>query len=82
MTEGDPVQGATIGPGPVGDTLRAAREAQGLTLDDVSARTRVPLRHLESIEASAYASLPSGAYAVGFARAYARAVGLSDAAIA
>jgi transcriptional regulator with XRE-family HTH domain len=67
---------------PAGEQLRAAREAQGLTLDDVSARTRVPMRHLESIERSEYASLPSGAYAVGFARAYARAVGLSDAAIA
>ncbi|WP_375427352.1 helix-turn-helix domain-containing protein [uncultured Sphingomonas sp.] len=90
MTEGDPVQGpvqgsgssGATGPDTVGDQLRAAREALGLTLDDVGARTRVPLRHLRSIEAGAYAGLPSGAYAVGFARAYARAVGLSDAAVA
>ena len=82
MTEGDPVQGGATGPEPAGATLRAAREARGLTLDDVSARTRVPLRHLEAIEAGAYATLPSGAYAVGFARAYARAVGVSDALIA
>ncbi|WP_375404642.1 helix-turn-helix domain-containing protein [uncultured Sphingomonas sp.] len=86
MAEGDPVPGPVQGeaaePGPVGDTLRAAREAQGLTLDEISARTRVPKRHLASIEAGAYASLPSGAYAVGFARAYARAVGLSDVGVA
>ncbi|TKD50030.1 helix-turn-helix domain-containing protein [Sphingomonas baiyangensis] len=65
-----------------GDRLRDAREAQGLTLADIAQRTRIPLRHLESIEASTYASLPSITYAMGFARAYARAVGLDEVAIA
>ncbi|MFX8086635.1 helix-turn-helix transcriptional regulator, partial [Acinetobacter baumannii] len=52
-----------------------------LTLDDVAARTRVPMRHLEAIELSNYAGLPSPTYAVGFAKAYARAVGLDEVAI-
>ena len=69
-------------PKSVGETLRAAREAQGLDLAAVSARTRVPLRHLEAIEAGDYQSLPSPTYAVGFARAYARAVGADEVAIA
>ena len=48
----------------------------------MAARTRVPLRHLEAIEQGAYEALPSQTYAVGFARAYARAVGLDEVATA
>jgi transcriptional regulator with XRE-family HTH domain len=69
-------------PRTVGQTLRAAREAQGLSLAEVGARTRVPLRHLEAIEAADYTTLPSPTYAVGFARAYARTVGADEVAIA
>jgi transcriptional regulator with XRE-family HTH domain len=68
-------------PGPgaaTGATLRQAREAAGLSLADVASRTRVPLRQLESIERGSYAALPSPTYAVGFARAYARAVGADE----
>jgi cytoskeleton protein RodZ len=65
-----------------GDVLRLAREAQGLTLADVAARTRVPLRHLEAIDSSDYAGLPSPTYAVGFGRAYARAIGADEVHIA
>ena len=63
---------------PVGDQLRSLREAQGLDLSDIAARTRIPLRHLEAVEASDYAALPSQTYALGFVRSYARAVGASD----
>ena len=66
----------------VGETLRAAREEQGLDLSAISARTRVPVRHLEAIETGDYQSLPSPTYAVGFARAYARAVGVDGVATA
>lgn len=65
-----------------GEMLRRARDAQGLSLDDVGARTRVPLRHLEAIEAGTLDALPSSTYAVGFARAYARAVGADEVAVA
>jgi transcriptional regulator with XRE-family HTH domain len=66
----------------VGDELRAAREAQGLTLGDISARTRVAERHLISIEENRFAQLAAPTYAVGFSRAYARAVGLDEAEVA
>lgn len=65
-----------------GDILRKAREAQGLTVADIATRTRVPLRHLEAIEASDYSTLPSSTYAVGFTRAYARATGIDEVHIA
>ena len=69
-------------PRTAGEILRAAREAQGLGVADIGTRTRVPLRHLEAIESGDYGSLPSPTYAVGFARAYARAVGADEVAIA
>lgn len=66
----------------VGERLRAAREGLGLSLPEVAARTRVPLRHLEAIEASDFAGLPSVTYAVGFVRSYARAVDADEVALA
>ncbi|MEM7665893.1 MAG: RodZ domain-containing protein [Pseudomonadota bacterium] len=59
-----------------GDHLRAAREEQKLELEHVSAQTRIPIRHLEVIEAGDFDSLPSRAYAIGFSRTYATAMGL------
>ncbi|MBB4614559.1 helix-turn-helix domain-containing protein [Novosphingobium taihuense] len=66
----------------VKDTLRAAREAAGLDIKQLSQMTRVTSRHLEAIETGDYASLPGRPYALGFARSYARAVGLDEKAIA
>lgn len=82
VTDGERPQDATPFPRSVGERLRAAREAAGLSLDEIAGRTRVPLRHLEAMEAGDYAGLPSPTYAVGFARAYARAVGVDEVAIA
>ena len=66
----------------VGETLRAAREAAGLDIKQLALRTRVTVRHLEALEAGEYAALPGRPYALGFARSYARVVGLDDKAIA
>lgn len=66
----------------VGETLRAAREAAGLDIKQLALRTRVTVRHLEALEAGDYAALPGRPYALGFARSYARVVGLDDVAIA
>jgi len=65
-----------------GAKLRAAREAQGLSLQEVAIRTRIAQRQLEAIETDDYTALPGIPYAIGFARAYARAVGLDEVAIA
>ena len=66
----------------VGDRLRTAREAQGLTLDAIAAQTRIPTRHLASLEASDWAALPAPTYSVGFAKNYAAIVGLDRTEIA
>ncbi|MDR6787857.1 cytoskeletal protein RodZ [Sphingomonas sp. BE138] len=86
MSEGEhPAQAATpVGaaqPATVGGRLRAAREAQGLSVAEVAARTRVTQRFLEALEDDRLDLLPSPTYASGFARAYARAVGLDQAEI-
>lgn len=65
-----------------GAKLRAAREAQGLSLQDVATRTRIAQRQLEAIERDDYSALPGIPYAVGFARAYARSVELDEVEIA
>lgn len=60
----------------VGERLRVAREAKGLALEDVAAQTRIPRRHLESLESGDWSSLPAPTYTMGFAKSYAAAVGL------
>jgi cytoskeleton protein RodZ len=60
----------------VGERLRAAREEKGLSLDEVAAQTRIPRRHLESVERSDWDQLPAPTYTIGFAKSYASAVGL------
>ena len=66
----------------IGAQLRAAREAQGLTLAQVAAETRIPQRHLQTIEESNFAALPARTYAIGFSRSYAKLVGLDGEAVA
>jgi hypothetical protein len=65
----------------VGERLRRAREAKGLTLEDVATQTRIPIRHLRSIEDSNWQELPAVTYTVGFGRSYANAVGLDGAEV-
>jgi cytoskeletal protein RodZ len=78
----EPGEAPTLFPAKVGEKLRDARMAQGMALGDIAARTRIPLRHLEAIEASDYSGLPSPTYAIGFVKAYARAVGGDEVALA
>ncbi|WP_421836515.1 helix-turn-helix domain-containing protein [Novosphingobium sp.] len=86
----DPVLAGAGATPPTGDDaqasvaarLVAARLALGLTTAEVARRTRVTLRHIEALEAGDYSVMPGRPYAIGFAKAYARAVGLDDARIA
>jgi cytoskeleton protein RodZ len=62
----------------VGAVLRAAREAQGLTPGDISAKLRMGVKQVVALEASDYASLPTGTFLRGFVRNYAKQVGLNS----
>jgi cytoskeletal protein RodZ len=59
-----------------GDHLRAARTARGITVRDISARTRIALRSLEALEQNEIGKLPGGIFSRAFVRAYAQEVGL------
>jgi cytoskeletal protein RodZ len=69
------------GGSPVGERLRTAREAKGITLPEVASTTRIPIRHLEHIERGEWGALPAATYSVGFARSYATCVGLDPAEV-
>jgi transcriptional regulator with XRE-family HTH domain len=56
--------------------LRKARMAQGLSLTEISRRTRIGVTHLRRIEEGDFNGLPSGFYARAFVRAYAEAIGV------
>ncbi len=60
----------------IGQQLREAREARGLSLEDVAAETRIRLEYLEAIENDNFAALPDDVVTRGFVRNFARAVGL------
>lgn len=65
----------------VGQRLRAAREEKGFSLEDIASETRIPLRHLESLEAGDWDRLPAPTYTMGFAKSYAGSVGLDRSEI-
>lgn len=61
-----------------GERLRAARKEKGLEIAQVAAETRIPQRHLVTIEEGNFHRLPSRTYAIGFTRTYARLLGLDE----
>jgi cytoskeleton protein RodZ len=60
--------------GSLGQQLRRAREALGISLRDVSEQTRITMRHLEAIETDEYKHLPGGIFNKSFIKSYARHV--------
>lgn len=66
----------------VGERLKFEREKASMTLEDIAGKTRITMRHLEALEASQHSKLPGKTYILGFAKAYARALGLDDSEIA
>ena len=60
----------------IGQTLRTAREAQGLSVEDVAGRLRLMLRQVDAIEADDFASLGQPVFARGFVRNYAKLLNL------
>ena len=66
----------------LGAALKAIREAQKLTLQQVTDETRVRRAYLEAIETSQLDLLPSRPFTIGYVRAYANALGVDpDAAV-
>ena len=65
----------------VGQILRDAREAQGITLEDAAVRLRLMQRQVEAMETDDFESLGQPVFARGFVRNYARLLGLAPEAL-
>jgi cytoskeletal protein RodZ len=61
---------------PLGETLRRARLAKGITFEDAERVTRIPRKYLEALEVENYGIMPAPVYARGFLRSYAGYLGL------
>ena len=61
-----------------GERLREEREKKNLSLEEVSRATKIRPSFLTAIEKGDYNKLPSGTYAHGFVRNYAKYLGLRD----
>lgn len=73
MVDGD---AATAGE-KIGNVLRDAREANGSSLDDISALLKIRSDHLQALENDDFERLPGSVYAIGFIRTYATHLGLN-----
>lgn len=62
-----------------GAILAAAREAQGLSVADISQRLKLSVAQIKSIEADDHSKLPTPVYVRGFIRSYARLLKLDSA---
>jgi cytoskeletal protein RodZ len=56
----------------IGRFLRSARDQQGFSLLDVSAKTKISVSNLEYIENEQFSSLPNEVFVKGFLRSYAK----------
>ncbi|WP_427790646.1 helix-turn-helix domain-containing protein [Brevundimonas diminuta] len=64
--------------GSLGAELRAARLASGLSMAELSTKTRVHPRFLTALEQGDYAVLPSRIFSMGYVRVYAATLGLDE----
>lgn len=60
----------------VGEALREARITLGASVEDMAERLRINRRYIHALEEGRLKDLPGPAYAVGFVRSYAAALGL------
>jgi cytoskeletal protein RodZ len=60
----------------VGHYLREQREARGMSVEEISRATRVPVSSVERIEGDRFDELPGEVFVRGFLKSYARALGL------
>jgi cytoskeletal protein RodZ len=63
---------------PFGEHLKREREMRGVSLEEISAATRIGTRFLEAIEKDQWDQLPGGVFNRGFIRSIARFLGLDE----
>ncbi|HSR89139.1 MAG TPA: helix-turn-helix domain-containing protein [Candidatus Udaeobacter sp.] len=66
----------------VGERLKKEREKQGLSLDDICQKSRIPLKYLEAIELGHFKELPqTKAHRLAYIREYAEDLNLNPASL-
>jgi cytoskeletal protein RodZ len=65
----------------IGEQLRAAREARGLSLDQVADETNIARRYLSAMEEENFSVFPGDPYIIGFLRNYSEYLGLDAASL-
>jgi cytoskeleton protein RodZ len=63
---------------PFGEHLKREREMRGVTLEEISAATRIAPRFLAALESEQWELLPGGVFNRGFIRSVARYLGLDE----
>jgi transcriptional regulator with XRE-family HTH domain len=63
---------------PFGEHLKREREMRGVSLEEISAATRISTRFLEALENDHWDQLPGGVFNRGFIRSIARFLGLDE----
>jgi cytoskeleton protein RodZ len=63
---------------PFGEHLKREREMRGVSLEEISAATRISTRFLDAIEREQWDQLPGGVFNRGFIRAIGRFLGLDE----
>jgi cytoskeletal protein RodZ len=66
---------------PFGEHLKREREMRGVTIEEISAATRISTRFLEALENEHWDELPGGVFNRGFIRSVARFLGLDEDAL-
>lgn len=66
----------------VAQQLVQAREAQGISLEEIATKTFIPMRALKALESGETFKLPEPIFVQGFIRRYAKLVGLDGDALA
>lgn len=62
----------------LGEKLRQAREARGISISEVAEQTRISALYLEAIENNDYRTLPGGIFNKGFVKSFAKFVGVDE----
>jgi cytoskeletal protein RodZ len=65
----------------IGEQLRTAREARGLSIDYIADETNIAKRYLTALENEDFSVFPGEPYIIGFLRNYAEYLGLESAAL-
>ena len=61
---------------PLGFRLKSAREASGVALRDIAAKTKISVSALEALERNDISRLPGGIFSRAFVRSYAAEIGI------